>query len=959
MGATVNRSPFKFLDSYTATDRDIFFGRDAEVEEVYSKVFQSNLLLVYGASGTGKSSIINCGLANKLNDSDWLPVHVRRGENMVRSMYRQVSRRAITPVAEPGEINEAALKSIVNSVFLDHFKPVYFIFDQFEELFIFGYRDEWLHFIQAVRELMDSDLDVHFIFVIRGEYLEFLSEFEDAVPEFFDNRMRVERMTRKNAIESILGPASLFSIKIEDGFEEKLLRKLSPDKAQVELTFLQVFLDRIYRDALESCDEDDALVFTNDQLENLGPIDDVLAEFLDEQLFRMEDSRSALTVLKAFVSLQGTRKQMTEEQVFAHIRDLGSDLSVEQVRELVGQFVNKRILKDKDDNGQYELRHDSLALRIFEKISHQERELLDVRQFISYSFNEYQKRGILLNDNDLVYIAPYERQLKLDQEVREFIALSKKRSAGRKRSRRTLLILGVIIVGFTITSVAGFIYSQRQKAEIEKLASLAQSESQEASRQQIIAEQQRTIAQQNEQEASEQARLALEAREEALRLAAIAETQRKIAEDQMKRAEQERAQAEIARNQAEQNAREALRQKAIADQQTQIAERLQMLSIARELALKSMNVNDPELSALLARQAWTYNNRYDGYSYQPEIWQSLHKAVNVQENGVNNTIKIHSNAITDMVRAGNYIITTGHDSKINKVGKDQFLQELTIEGPANYFESLASLVDDQFIAAGTRDGYIQILHAQDGKTLFKEKIMTQPVQFLLSDENGNNFIAGSKQGQILSLNVDGKVESRLDIGNVIVDMDFSDGTQKLLVATQSGEILVFNNMLQEVDRLLLPSASGPGKISVNSEGHLLIAGYSDGTLVLFDIESKQILQEIKGHAAAITALDFDPSGVFFASGGYDRVARIWNLQDMQERPIEVTDFNNWISTLKFTAIKNQLMVGTYDGTLKLVDTKMENMAVELCRQINRSLTEEEWNEYIGEQIDYETSCEDE
>ena len=104
MEATADRSPFKFLDSYTASDRDIFFGRDTEVEEVYSKVFQSNLLLVYGASGTGKSSIINCGLANKFSDSDWLPVHVRRGEHMVRSMYRQISRQAMTDMPYVGMI---------------------------------------------------------------------------------------------------------------------------------------------------------------------------------------------------------------------------------------------------------------------------------------------------------------------------------------------------------------------------------------------------------------------------------------------------------------------------------------------------------------------------------------------------------------------------------------------------------------------------------------------------------------------------------------------------------------------------------------------------------------------------------------------------------------------------------------------------------------------------------------
>lgn len=60
------KSPFKFLDSYTIEDREIFFGRDQEITELYRRVFESKILLVYGASGTGKSSLVNCGLASGL-----------------------------------------------------------------------------------------------------------------------------------------------------------------------------------------------------------------------------------------------------------------------------------------------------------------------------------------------------------------------------------------------------------------------------------------------------------------------------------------------------------------------------------------------------------------------------------------------------------------------------------------------------------------------------------------------------------------------------------------------------------------------------------------------------------------------------------------------------------------------------------------------------------------------------
>ena len=90
------KSPFKFLDSYTKDDRDIFFGRDREIEEMYQKVFESKILLVYGISGTGKTSLINCGLANKFEDSDWLPVYVRRGRNILDSLERELGKAVLS-----------------------------------------------------------------------------------------------------------------------------------------------------------------------------------------------------------------------------------------------------------------------------------------------------------------------------------------------------------------------------------------------------------------------------------------------------------------------------------------------------------------------------------------------------------------------------------------------------------------------------------------------------------------------------------------------------------------------------------------------------------------------------------------------------------------------------------------------------------------------------------------------
>jgi AAA+ ATPase superfamily predicted ATPase len=226
------KSPFKFLDSYTKDDRDIFFGRDHEIEELYQRVFDSKLLLVYGVSGTGKSSLIHCGLANKFQETDWLPLVIRRGGNIIESMTTAIKSASITEQQNKFS-SSGDFKKGVRSLYLDHYKPVFFIFDQFEELFIFGDKEERRTFISIVKSLTESDLQCRMIFVMREEYMAGITEFEKYIPTIFSNRVRIEKMSHMNALDAIKGPCKAFNISLEEGFAESLLEKLSPGETDV------------------------------------------------------------------------------------------------------------------------------------------------------------------------------------------------------------------------------------------------------------------------------------------------------------------------------------------------------------------------------------------------------------------------------------------------------------------------------------------------------------------------------------------------------------------------------------------------------------------------------------------------------------------------------------------------------------------------------------------------------
>ena len=53
------KSPFKFLDAYDKEDKEIFFGREAETDELYDRVFETDLILLYGASGRHRKDKFN------------------------------------------------------------------------------------------------------------------------------------------------------------------------------------------------------------------------------------------------------------------------------------------------------------------------------------------------------------------------------------------------------------------------------------------------------------------------------------------------------------------------------------------------------------------------------------------------------------------------------------------------------------------------------------------------------------------------------------------------------------------------------------------------------------------------------------------------------------------------------------------------------------------------------------
>ena len=449
---------FKFLDPYTKEDKDIFFGRDNEIQEVYYKLHESRLLLLYGASGTGKTSILQCGVANLFEETDWFPLSIRRKDDIVKSLAGEIQKHLNVEVKDLTKIT-----NYLNSLYLNYYKPIYLIFDQFEELFISGSKAEQKEFLKVLQQILNANFDIKVIISIREEYLAYITNFENEIPTIFDNKVRIEKMTSNKAEEVIGKTCNAYGIGLEDEEKtpQKILALLGKQKFGIELTYLQVLLDKLHRTAHKI--NPDNIVFDNNVIEHIGTVEDVLSDFLEEQIQLTDNPKLSWKILKTFVSSEGTKFTLTIQNIKTTLNEWGIDISNKEIEEYLNKFAELkivRLLKEEDTNI-YELTHDSLAKKIFESMTSEEKHLLEVRSFLLASYKNYSINKSLLNKKDVAYIEPYFDQLTLDKDIKNFYIKSK------KAIKRKFIILSstVILIVLILSALTAYSFQQKRLAE--------------------------------------------------------------------------------------------------------------------------------------------------------------------------------------------------------------------------------------------------------------------------------------------------------------------------------------------------------------------------------------------------------------------------------------------------------------------------------------------------------------
>jgi hypothetical protein len=248
----------------------------------------------------------------------------------------------------------------VRSLYLDYFKPIYLIFDQFEEIFILGDKTEQKIFFEMIYQLLEEDLQCKVVISMREEYIAYLSEFEEILPYLFDNRLRVEKMNSKNLKDVIEGTAAKFNIELKKtpggkDISELIIEKLRDKHHEIDLANLQVYLDRLYQLSVKENGANAPVVFDEALIKQTGNLEDVMSTFLDQQLtvlerelaekYKTAKKGAPLDILFELVTDNGTKHAIDLEQIKKRLKR-SKNIEPAVIDYCVVRFKEMRILRE-------------------------------------------------------------------------------------------------------------------------------------------------------------------------------------------------------------------------------------------------------------------------------------------------------------------------------------------------------------------------------------------------------------------------------------------------------------------------------------------------------------------------------------------------------------------------------------------------------------------------------------
>ena len=433
-----NQSPYPGLPAFEAHQAPVFFGRDAAIKTVVQRLTSLALsapgfLLLLGASGYGKSSLVRAGVVPWLRTERqrrWLVLEPFKPGldpfGALRGVLREPLAAAELVAREPqgGDGEAAGLSRQLHSLSSAARAPVVLVIDQFEELLADG-NQEGERFLAFLEGLLSTALAE--VVVLATMRTDFLAPLQNRWPELLRlaSKESLTPIRLEDFGELISGPAKRSNLELQPGLRERLVAESGGGDA---LPLLAFTLEKLWQKWKERGgpmlsprgERWDLTVADYEALEGVAGAVSSQAKLCWNPETSSEADTAALR--EAFLDhLVTLNEEGQAAKRAAELQELP-----ERSRPIVQRLVNRRLLVS--DAGVVEIAHEAL-LRTWEPL---------VKWIEEGKVELLQRRRVRRLGDDLKAEAPLQRRQALEQLAALAAAGGSEERAVRKEATEAL-----------------------------------------------------------------------------------------------------------------------------------------------------------------------------------------------------------------------------------------------------------------------------------------------------------------------------------------------------------------------------------------------------------------------------------------------------------------------------------------------------------------------------------------
>ncbi len=892
--------------------------------------------------------------------------------------------------------------------------------DQFEELFRFkrntkikGSSDDAVAFVNLLLEASrQEEIPVYVVLTMRSDFIGNFTEFRGLAEAVNDGQYLVPRMTREERRAAIVGPVAVGGAEITPRLTLRILNDVGDDPDQ--LPTMQHALMRTWDYWEANHTEGEPLDLRH--YEAIGTIKGALSQHAEEAYRELGDDHAKRISELMFKSLtdkasdnRGVRapKRLSE---ICELADATSDevvTVVDRFRAEGRSFLMPPVGQKLTGDSIIDISHESL-MRIWTRLIQwvdEEAQAAQIYLRISKAAAEYQRgEAGLFRDPELQlalnwrqesqpnavwaerYDSSFDRaMLFLEHSERQRNQELEEKERQRKRQLQWARRLAVILGSAALLTLLFGLYAMVLKMEAEenfqeavRQKTIADEQRSEAERQKEVADTERVraeaaqaAAEALQQVGGEQRGIAEEQRQVAVEQKSIAIEQRQRAVESQQEAIRQKSEAEAARElearaktEAEQQRQMAVEQKVRAEQSESVAQRLRMLAVARELAVKtSQLVGDEqrELAGLLALQAFRMQQANGGDPADPDLFDALRLSLVRLAPEQARVLRHHKDAIRVLAGApgSDTAFSGGDDGAIWSFAAGGGATAPRLIGQtASEVLALAVVDGGARVVSGHLDGVIRLWSATTAGLPVELVGHTGGVSALAVSADGAQLVSGAIDGEVRAWPLAGAGAATVATvlkpvgGGRVADLVFVAGDRLAVADAEHGVLLL---PATGGSTTQLGPATGVRALAVAADGRLA-AGTVSGPIQLYAPDLSSAPAELLGHTAGVVDLAFEAGSTRLASARLDGSVLLWNAADPDHKPIGLRDHDGWVWAVLFVPGGETVVSGSADRTVRLWPTRSEPLADALCQQVTRELTEVEWGEFLPPDIDRRPVC---